>query len=150
VLAVARWPILALVMVCALAAMYRSLPNRNDPRWRWVSWGAAIATVLWVIASAGFAVYSSRFGNYDRTYGSMAAVVVTMLWLFIHLLRAPRGPRHERAGAGARRQAVTVSSWRDPSAVVGGWRSRSSGSRSQQTSLDMPSGSTKWTVTREP
>jgi membrane protein len=86
VLAIARWPVLAVMMTVALAALYRVLPDRDNPRWRWVSWGAVVATVLWLVGSIGFSVYSSQFGNYDRTYGSMGAVVIALLWLFITAL----------------------------------------------------------------
>lgn len=83
VLRFARWPLLAALMMTALALAYRHLPDRETARVHWVSWGAAVATGLWLLASVGFAEYSSRFGNYQKIYGSMAAVVITMLWLFI-------------------------------------------------------------------
>lgn len=78
-----RWPVLALAVVAALAVIYRFAPDRDHPRWEWASAGSGIATVTWLAASAGFAWYVSSFGTYDETYGSMAGVVVLMLWLFL-------------------------------------------------------------------
>ena len=76
----ARWPILAVAIVLALAVLYRYGPDRRQPKWRWVTWGSAIATALWIIASVGFSVYVSNFGSYNQTYGSVGAGVVLLLW----------------------------------------------------------------------
>ena len=73
---------LALISV-ALAVIYRVAPDRDAPRLRWVSVGATVATVIWLIASVGFSLYVQTFGNYAKTYGSLAAVVVLMLWLWL-------------------------------------------------------------------
>lgn len=78
-----RWPLIAVLMMIGLAILYRYAPDRPGPRWRWVTWGSAIATAIWLVASALFSLYVSTFGTYDETYGSMAAVVVLMLWLFL-------------------------------------------------------------------
>ncbi len=67
----------------ALAVLYHYAPDRDRPRWRWVSWGAVIATVVWIVASVAFSFYVSNFGSYGETYGSIGAVVVLMLWLAI-------------------------------------------------------------------
>jgi membrane protein len=80
-LAFARWPILAAFILAGLAVLYRFGPSRARPRWRWISWGAVVTTALWLIGSALFSYYVSRFSSYDRMYGSLAAVVVLMLWL---------------------------------------------------------------------
>ena len=85
VIDIAIWVLLALLMIGALAAIYRVGPDRRDPAWRWVSWGAVIATVAWLIGSA-LALYASNLGNYDQTYGSLGGVVVLMLWLFLTAL----------------------------------------------------------------
>lgn len=76
----ARWPILAVTIMLALAVFYRYAPDRREPQWRWVSWGSAVATVVWLIGSVGFSVYVSNFGSYNETYGSVGAVVVLLLW----------------------------------------------------------------------
>ena len=91
VLEVARWPLLAVLMVAGLAIVYRVAPDRRDPKWQWVSWGAVAATALWLIASALFAVYASSLGSYDQTYGSLGGVIVIMLWLYITALAAILG-----------------------------------------------------------
>jgi membrane protein len=80
---VVRWPLLALLGLGALAVIYRYAPDRDAPRWRWVSPGALFAVVTWVIASVLFSLYTSNFGQYNETYGALGAVVVVMLWLYI-------------------------------------------------------------------
>lgn len=83
ILSLVRWPGLAIAMILALGFFYRLAPNRDDPRWRWTSPGAVVATLLWIIASIGFSIYTANFGSYNETYGSLGAVIVLMLWLFI-------------------------------------------------------------------
>jgi membrane protein len=78
-----RWPILLVVAIVGLAVLYRFAPSRNQPRWRWVSWGAAIATALWIIGSIAFSVYVRNFGNYNETYGSLGAVVILLMWFWL-------------------------------------------------------------------
>ncbi|MEJ0067932.1 MAG: YihY/virulence factor BrkB family protein [Pseudomonadota bacterium] len=72
---------MASFIMFGLAVLYRLGPSRDGARWRWVSWGAVTTTVLWLIGSALFSYYVSRFSSYDRMYGSLAAVIVLMLWL---------------------------------------------------------------------
>jgi membrane protein len=81
-----RWPLLAVFVAFALAVVYRFGAYKEHPKWRWISWGAAIATVLWIIGSALFSFYVSRFGSYDKTYGSLAAPVVLLLWFWLSAL----------------------------------------------------------------
>jgi membrane protein len=81
-----RWVLLILGMMLALSVLYRYAPDRDDPRWSWTSPGAMLATVLWVVASAVFAIYTANFGKYNETYGSLGAVVVLMLWLYFTVL----------------------------------------------------------------
>jgi membrane protein len=80
---VARWPLLALFVLLLLALLYRYGPCRRSAKWRWVSVGSVIATVLWLGASVGFSFYVAHFSNYDRTYGSLGAVIVLLFWLYI-------------------------------------------------------------------
>ncbi|MGR0320078.1 YihY/virulence factor BrkB family protein [Agromyces sp. ZXT2-3] len=80
---VAKWPLLAFVVVLVVALLYQATPNVRQPRFRWISLGALLAIALLVIASAGFALYVANFSNYDRTYGSLAGIVVFLLWLWI-------------------------------------------------------------------
>ena len=67
----------------ALALIYRFGPSREAPRWRWITWGSAAATVLWLGASALFSWYAASFGKFNETYGSLGAVIGFMTWLWI-------------------------------------------------------------------
>jgi membrane protein len=78
-----RWPVLFVVVIVALGMIYRYAPERDNPQFRWVSWGAVIATVLWLIGSGLFSLYVTNFGNYNRTYGTVAGIVILLLWLFL-------------------------------------------------------------------
>ncbi len=80
---VARWVGLAVLTAVGLAVIYRVGPDRASPRTRWVTWGAALATVVWLLGSAAFSLYVSNFGEFDETYGSLAGVVIVMLWVFL-------------------------------------------------------------------
>jgi membrane protein len=80
---VVRWLGLVVAMMLALAVLYKVAPDRDAPKLRWVSVGAVTATVLWVVASIGFSLYVDNFSSYGKTYGSLAGVVVLLLWLWI-------------------------------------------------------------------
>lgn len=80
---IARWGLLVGVMILALGVLYRVAPDRQDPRFRWASVGAIVATVLWVAGSVAFSFYVSNFGSYNKTYGALAGVVVLLLWLYL-------------------------------------------------------------------
>jgi membrane protein len=80
---IARWPLLALLVLLFLSLLYRYGPSRRAAKWRWVTVGSAFATIVWLIASAGFSYYVSNFAHYDRTYGSLGAVIVLLFWLYI-------------------------------------------------------------------
>jgi membrane protein len=82
-LSLARWPLLAVMMMLTLAILYRFAPSRDTPRWQWVSWGAVGATVLWIIGSILFSWYVSNFGSYNETYGSVGAVIILMMWFWL-------------------------------------------------------------------
>jgi membrane protein len=82
-ISLARWPLLLGLVLLVLAIVYRYAPSRKPRHWEWISWGAGIATVLWLIGSIGFSFYVSAFGSYDRTYGSLGAVVVLLLWFYM-------------------------------------------------------------------
>ncbi len=84
--AISRWPALALGALLGLSALYRFSPYRERPRWKWVSVGALVATVLWIGASLLLSLFVSSFGNYDATYGALAGVVVLLLWMFVSSL----------------------------------------------------------------
>lgn len=78
-----RWPALLVMVAVGLSVLYRFAPDREDARWQWVSWGAGIATAIWLLASIGFSVFVENFGNYDETYGTLGSVIVLMMWLFV-------------------------------------------------------------------
>ena len=78
-----RFPILAVAMAAALAVLYRYGADRDEPQWRWAAPGSIVATVAWLAGSALFSVYTANFGKYDETYGSLGAIVVVLLWLFL-------------------------------------------------------------------
>jgi membrane protein len=80
---IARWVLLLAVFAGSLAVLYRIAPDRDAPRFRWVSLGAVIVTVIWAVVSLGFALYVNKFGSYDKTYGTIAGVIVLMLWLYL-------------------------------------------------------------------
>jgi membrane protein len=81
-----RWVVLLVVVAVALGIIYRVAPNRDDPKFRWVSIGAGVAVVVWIIASIGFSIYVNNFGSYGKTYGSLAGVVVLLLWLWLSIV----------------------------------------------------------------
>jgi membrane protein len=78
-----RWLGLVIAVMVALAVLYRLGPDRDAPKIRWLSVGAIVATVLWVIGSVGFSLYVDNFGSYGKTYGTLAGVVVLLLWLWL-------------------------------------------------------------------
>jgi membrane protein len=80
---VLRWVLLAALLIAGLAVLYRHAPDRDEPKWTWVSWGSGIATLLWVLASIGFSIYANYFGNYNKTYGALAGIIILMFWLFL-------------------------------------------------------------------
>jgi len=80
---IARWPAMFIVVGLALALIYRFGPSREAPRWRWITWGSAVATVLWLGASALFSWYAANFGKFNETYGSLGAAIGFMTWLWI-------------------------------------------------------------------
>lgn len=86
VISLSRWPILFIVMMTALAILYRVAPDRKPPRWQWASPGAVVATILWIVGSIAFSIYVSNFGSYNETYGAIAGVVILMMWLYLSAL----------------------------------------------------------------
>jgi len=80
---IVKWPVILGVVVLIVALLYWGTPNVRQPRFRWISVGAALAIVVWVVASALFGVYVASFSSYDSTYGSLAGGIVFLLWLWI-------------------------------------------------------------------
>ncbi|MGX4803070.1 YihY/virulence factor BrkB family protein [Bradyrhizobium guangdongense] len=82
-LRIGRWPAMFLVLTLALALIYRYGPSREAAQWRWVTWGSAIAALLWLAVSGLFSWYAASFGKFNETYGSLGAVIGFMTWLWI-------------------------------------------------------------------
>lgn len=80
---IAKWPVLAAIAALVVAILYYATPNVKQPKFRWISLGAGVAIVTWVLASVAFGFYVSNFSNYNKTYGSLAGVIVFLLWLWI-------------------------------------------------------------------
>jgi membrane protein len=103
---VAKWPALVVVVGILFAILYWAAPNAKRGGFRWVTPGSALATLMWVVASAGFAVYVAKFNSYNKTYGSLAAVIVFLVWLWISNLALLLGAefdaelQRERAAEG--------------------------------------------------
>jgi membrane protein len=79
----AKWPLMLIVVALIVAVLYYATPNVQQPRFRWMSIGALLAITLWVIGSVVFGLYVRSFGSYDRTYGSLAGVIVLLIWLWL-------------------------------------------------------------------
>jgi membrane protein len=82
---IVRWPILFLIIAVGLAFVYRYGPSRAEPQWRWITWGSAFASIAWIAVSIGFSWYAANFSSYNKTYGSLAAIVVFMMWLWLSI-----------------------------------------------------------------
>jgi membrane protein len=117
------WPAMLAVLGFALALIYRYGPSRREPRWRWITWGSAMAAVMWLAVSGLFSWYAANFGKFNETYGSLGAVIGFMTWLWISaiviLLGAELEMEHQTArdtttgapkpmGARAAKMADTV------------------------------------------
>lgn len=78
-----NWVLLWVVAAFGLAVVYRFAPCRQNPRWRWVTWGSATAATVWLLGSALFAVYVQNFGSYGKTYGALGGVMVLLMWFYL-------------------------------------------------------------------
>ena len=83
---IARWPALFIVVSLALAFIYRYGPSREKPRWRWITWGSAFAALSWLAVSILFSWYAESFGNYNKTYGSLGAIIAFMFWIWLSII----------------------------------------------------------------
>jgi membrane protein len=84
--AILRWPITLLVLMLALAVLYRFAPSRNEAQWKWVSPGSALAGAAWIAVSLGFSFYLSNFSNYDATYGTLGAAIGLIVWMWLSFM----------------------------------------------------------------
>ena len=83
ILAMLRWPLMYVVILGALACLYRYGPSRTQAQWRWVTWGSAIAGGIWIVGSLLLSWYVANFGDYNATYGSLGAVIGFMVWMWL-------------------------------------------------------------------
>jgi len=79
----ALWIGLVVLTMLGLAVLYRYAPSRDNPEWSWASVGAIVGCLLWVAASAGFAFYVANFGSYNESFGTLAGVIVLLMWFWI-------------------------------------------------------------------
>lgn len=109
-----RWPLLALLFMVLMAVLYRYAPSREEPEWRWVTPGSAVATVLWILGSLLFSWYVSSFASYNETFGSLGGVVVLLMcrrerWAIVRRYLAAAVYRRKEHGH-FRSAAVTLGS----------------------------------------
>lgn len=83
---IGRWPVMLAAVVAAITLLYRFGPSRERPKWRWVTWGAALASFVWIAASIGFSWYLQNFADYNATYGTLGAVIGFMVWTWISVV----------------------------------------------------------------
>ncbi|WP_366140324.1 YihY/virulence factor BrkB family protein [uncultured Roseobacter sp.] len=83
VVAALRWLLLGALTIFGIAVLYRYGPSRDNAEWQWLSPGAVVACVLWLVGSVGFSIYVANFGSYNETFGSMAGVIILLLWLWL-------------------------------------------------------------------
>jgi membrane protein len=80
---IAKWPAMLIVVTIMLAILYYASPNAKQPKFKWISPGSVIAVVVWILASAAFALYVATFASYNKTYGALAGVVVFLVWMWL-------------------------------------------------------------------
>jgi membrane protein len=80
---IAKWPVIAFVVVMMFAILYYAAPNVRQPGFKWITPGGVLALVLWIVASAAFALYVANFSSYNKTYGALGGVVAFLVWLWI-------------------------------------------------------------------
>jgi membrane protein len=113
---IAQWPILILGLLAAFAAVFYLAPDVVPPTWKFITPGAVFAVIIWLLASAGFAVYTSRFATYNKAWGSLAAVIIMLTWLWLTALALLIGgeinaetERSRRLRTGASRSPIRPS-----------------------------------------
>ena len=80
---IVKWPIMLVVVMLIVAILYWATPNVRQPKFRWLSVGAALAILVWIVCTVAFGFYVANFSTYDKTYGSLAGIIVFLLWLWI-------------------------------------------------------------------
>ena len=83
VIEVGKWPVLLILLSFVFACLYRFGPSRDKPKWRWITPGSLFAAIVWLAASLLFSWYAANFGSYNKTYGSLGAIIGFMTWMWI-------------------------------------------------------------------
>ncbi|MEV4604727.1 YihY/virulence factor BrkB family protein [Amycolatopsis sp. NPDC049253] len=100
---IAKWPVIAVLVSLVFALLYWAGPNVRQPSFRWLTPGGLVVVALWVLASAGFALHVANFVSYDKAYGSLAGVIVFLVWLWISNVALLLGAELDAELAGGRR-----------------------------------------------
>jgi membrane protein len=79
----AKWPVILLVILTCFALLYHLAPNVKQPGFKWITPGALVGVVLWILASIAFAFYVANFANYNKTYGTLGGVIAFLVWLWV-------------------------------------------------------------------
>lgn len=111
---IAKWPVLALILNLMLAILYWASPNARHPGFRWITPGAMVAIVLWLAGSAGFTLYVANFASYNRTYGTVAGVIVFLVWIWMSNLAILFGAEFDAELDRARAHARGLPEGREP------------------------------------
>ncbi|MFD1150056.1 YihY/virulence factor BrkB family protein [Saccharothrix hoggarensis] len=111
---IAKWPVLFLLASLAIGLLYWASPNVRQPSWLWITPGGLLAVLAWVLASLGFALYVANFGSYNKTYGSLAGVIVFLVWLWISNIALLLGAELDAELERGRRMATGESTGEDP------------------------------------
>jgi membrane protein len=107
---VVQWPILVLGLLAAFATLLYLGPDVGGPRWEFLTLGSLVAVSVWLAASGGFAVYAAKFGSYNKTWGSLSAVIVTLIWLWLGAMALLLGAAVNAEARRSREQRSAVSS----------------------------------------
>jgi membrane protein len=105
---IARWPLLLVVVAFAFAVLYRYGPYRRKAQWRWITWGSAFAAVAWLAASILFSWYVANFGSYNKTYGSLGAIIGFMIWIWLSTIVILIGAEIDAEMEHQRKRATTT------------------------------------------
>ncbi|GAA1341049.1 YihY/virulence factor BrkB family protein [Saccharothrix algeriensis] len=111
---IAKWPVLFLLASLAIGLLFWASPNVRQPSWLWITPGGVLAVLAWVVASTGFALYVANAGSYNKTYGSLAGVIVFLVWLWISNLALLLGAELDAELERGRRMAAGESDGADP------------------------------------
>jgi membrane protein len=111
---IAKWPVIAILVSLAFALLYWASPNVKHPGFRWLSPGGLLAVIVWVLASAAFALYVGNFSSYNKTYGSLGGVIGFLVWLWISNIAILLGAEFDAELARGRRIEAGQSAEKEP------------------------------------